>query len=75
MDNFEVELKLTVAHVKAILKHLGANISTELETINLLQNQTNSQLQAATTPIESVPAPAAEAPVQETQAAEPPAAA
>jgi len=56
MDNFELELKLTVAHVNAILKHLGQGVYSEVaDLINHLHSQSVPQVQAAT-----APAPAAE---------------
>lgn len=79
MENLELDLRLTVSHVNTLLKHLGNGIYSEVaEVIQLLHGQAQPQIQAAsiaTPPTDSVPAPAAEAPVQETQAAEPPAAA
>ena len=48
MENFELELKLTVAHVNTILKHLGAGAYAEVsELIGLLHGQSQPQLQAA----------------------------
>jgi len=60
MENIELELKLTVAHVNAILKHLGAGAYAEVaEVINLLHGQAKPQIEAAATP-----APAAEVPTE-----------
>ena len=53
MENLELELKLTVAHVNTLLKHLGNGAYNEVsELIALLHGQAQPQIVAAT------PAPA-----------------
>ena len=48
MENLELELKLTVAHVNAILKHLAAGAYAEVaDVIALLHGQAQPQMQAA----------------------------
>jgi hypothetical protein len=64
MENLELELKLTVAHVNTVLKHLGAGIYAEVaDLIQLLHGQAQPQIQAAAsapaTPVAD-PAPVAE---------------
>ena len=50
MDNLEVELKLTLAHVNAILKHLAKGAYEEVsEVIAMLHSQAKPQVEAATT--------------------------
>lgn len=52
MDNIEIELKLTVAHVNAILKHLASGAYAEVaDVIALLHAQAKPQVEAA------IPAP------------------
>lgn len=52
MDNLEIELKLTVAHVNAILKHLAAGAYAEVaDVIALLHSQAKPQVEAATPPV------------------------
>jgi hypothetical protein len=58
MDNLELELKLTVAHVNAILKHLAKGAYEEVsEVIAALHSQAKPQVEAATVakPAEPVP--------------------
>ena len=60
MENFELELKLTVAHVNAILKHLANGVYAEVaDVINLLHGQAKPQIEVA-----AAPAPAAETPTE-----------
>jgi hypothetical protein len=48
MDNLELDLKLTVAHVNTVLKHLGAGVYAEVaDLINLLHGQAKPQVEAA----------------------------
>lgn len=62
MENLELELKLTVAHVNTVLKHLGQGIYSEVaELINLLHGQSAPQVQAAANPTPADPAPQPEA--------------
>lgn len=59
MDNLELELKLTVAHVNTVLKHLGAGVYAEVaDLIQLLHGQAKPQIESA------VAAPVAPAPVE-----------
>ncbi len=49
MDNIEVELKLTVAHVNAILRHLAKGAYEEVvDIVALLHSQAKPQVEAAT---------------------------
>ena len=49
MDNIELELKLTVAHVNAILKHLAKGAYEEVaDLVALLHSQAKPQVEAAT---------------------------
>jgi len=65
MDNLELNLKLTVAHVNTMLKHLGAGVYTEVaDLINLLHGQAKPQIDLA------VSAPIAPETAPETPAAE-----
>jgi len=60
MDNLELELKLTVAHVNTVLKHLSAGVYSEVaDLISLLHGQAKPQIEtpAPETPPET---PAAE---------------
>ena len=51
MENFELELKLTVTHVNTILKHLGAGAYAEVaELVNLLHGQAKPQIENAAAP-------------------------
>jgi hypothetical protein len=62
MENLELELKLTVAHVNTVLKHLGQGVYSEVaELINFLHGQSAPQVQAATNPAPADPAPQQEA--------------
>ena len=62
MENLELDLKLTVAHVNAILKHLANGVYAEVaDVINLLHGQSVPQVQAASTTI-TEPANAPEEP-------------
>jgi hypothetical protein len=63
MDNLELELKLTVAHVNTVLKHLGAGVYAEVaEIIQLLHGQAQPQVQAAAASVPATDAPATDAP-------------
>ena len=65
MENFELDLKLTVAHVNTVLKHLGAGVYAEVaDLINLLHGQAKPQIESA------VIAPAAPETAPEAPAAE-----
>jgi hypothetical protein len=66
MENLELELKLTVAHVNTVLKHLGAGVYAEVaDLIQLLHGQAQPQIQAAAVTAPA-PAPAVDsAPVSE----------
>lgn len=65
MENLELDLKLTVAHVNTLLKHLGAGVYAEVsDLINLLHGQAKPQIESA------VVAPAALEAAQEAPAAE-----
>ena len=69
MENLELELKLTVAHVNTILKHLGAGIYAEVsELIAHLHGQATPQVQAAVQNASMQPAEAA--PQEEAQTAQ-----
>ena len=58
MDNFELDLRLTVAHVDAILKHLAKGTYEEVaHVIALLHGQAQPQIQAATIATPPVAAP------------------
>ena len=58
MENLELELKLTVAHVNTILKHLGSGVYAEVaELVNLLHGQAKPQIESAAAP---APAPTSE---------------
>jgi len=59
MDNLELDLKLTVAHVNTMLKHLGAGVYTEVaDLINLLHGQAKPQIDlAVSSPISPETAP------------------
>jgi hypothetical protein len=60
MENLELELKLTVTHVNAILKHLAKGAYEEVaDVINALHLQAKPQVEAASTP-PTTEAPAAE---------------
>ena len=51
MDNLELELKLTVAHVNAILKHLARGAYEEVaDLVALLHSQAKPQVEAAAAP-------------------------
>jgi hypothetical protein len=51
MDNLELELKLTVAHVNTLLKHLANGVYSEVaDLIQLLHGQSVPQVQAASNP-------------------------
>jgi len=69
MENLELDLKLTVAHVNTVLKHLGAGVYAEVaDLIQLLHGQAKPQIETAAN---AAPVAANE----DTQAAEPPSAA
>jgi len=49
MENLELELKLTVAHVNTVLQHLAKGVYSEVaDLIQLLHGQSAPQVQAAT---------------------------
>ena len=57
MDNLELELKLTVAHVNTVLQHLAKGAYNEVaDLIQLLHGQSTPQVQAAM----NAPAPVAD---------------
>jgi len=63
MENIELELKLTVAHVNTVLKHLGAGVYAEVaDLIQLLHGQAKPQIESAVVP---APAPVEAAPTEE----------
>ena len=48
MENLELDLKLTVAHVNTVLKHLGAGVYAEVaDLIQLLHGQAKPQIETA----------------------------
>ena len=50
MENLELDLKLTVAHVNTLLKHLGSGVYAEVaDLINLLHGQAKPQIESVTT--------------------------
>jgi len=56
MDNLELDLKLTVAHVNTLLKHLGQGIYSEVaDLITVLHGQARGQIDAATPAAEPAP--------------------
>jgi len=59
MENLELELKLTVAHVNTVLKHLGAGVYAEVaDLIQILHGQAKPQIESAAVapaPVEAVP--------------------
>jgi hypothetical protein len=60
MDNLELELKLTVAHINTVLKHLSAGVYSEVaDLIALLHGQAKPQIEAST-PENATEKPAAE---------------
>lgn len=65
MDNLELDLKLTVAHVNTVLKHLGAGVYAEVvDLITLLHGQAKPQIESATV-APAAPETASEAPAAE----------
>jgi len=56
MDNIELELKLTVAHINTVLKHLAAGAYAEVaDVIALLHSQAKPQIETApAAPVDSV---------------------
>jgi len=49
MDNLELDLKLSVAHVNTVLRHLGAGVYAEVaDLISLLHGQAKPQIEDAT---------------------------
>lgn len=65
MENLELDLKLTVAHVNTVLKHLGAGVYAEVaDLINLLHGQAKPQIESATV-APAAPETASEAPAFE----------
>jgi len=64
MENLELDLKLTVAHVNTVLKHLGAGVYAEVaDLIQLLHGQAKPQIESAVPPAPVAP-PAEEAPTE-----------
>jgi hypothetical protein len=60
MDNLELELKLTVAHVNTVLKHLSAGVYSEVaDLIALLHGQAKPHIEA--------PAPSSESKAEDQQ--------
>ena len=58
MDNLELDLKLSVAHVNTVLRHLGAGVYAEVaDLITLLHGQAKPQIEAAASPVAAEPAP------------------
>jgi len=58
MENLELDLKLTVAHVNTVLKHLGAGVYAEVaDLIQLLHGQAKPQIESAA----AAPAPVVDA--------------
>ena len=58
MEKLELELKLTVAHVNTVLKHLGAGVyAEEADLIKLLHGQAKPQIESAVSPAPVSPAP------------------
>ena len=58
MENIEIELKLTVAHVNTILKHLDMGVHAEVrQLIDFIAGQAQPQIQVAP---QAAPTPAAE---------------
>ena len=58
METLEIELKLTVAHINTILKHLGAGAYAEVsEIVNLLHGQARPQIEQASQPAPAQPEP------------------
>jgi hypothetical protein len=58
MENLELDLKLTVAHVNTVLKHLAAGVYAEVsEVIALLHGQAKPQVDAAAAPVAEEPTP------------------
>jgi hypothetical protein len=56
MDNLELNLKLTVAHVNTVLKHLGSGVYAEVaDLVNILHSQAKPQIAAATVASEPTP--------------------
>jgi len=56
MDNLELDLKLTVAHINTVLKHLAAGAYSEVaDVIALLHSQAKPQVEAATTAAPAAP--------------------
>ena len=65
MDNLELDLKLTVAHVNTVLKHLSAGVYAEVvDLITLLHGQAKPQIESATV-APAAPETASEAPAAE----------
>lgn len=48
MENLELDLKLTVAHVNTLLKHLANGVYSEVsEVIQMLHTQAKPQIESA----------------------------
>ena len=62
MDNIELELKLTVAHVNTVLKHLAAGAYAEVaDVIALLHSQAKPQIDTvAAAPVATAEEPEAQ---------------
>ena len=50
MENLELELKLTVAHVNTVLKYLGPVYAEVGDLIQLLHGQAKPQIESAVSP-------------------------
>jgi len=50
MENLELELKLTVAHVNTVLKYLGPVYAEVGDLIQLLHGQAKPQIESAASP-------------------------
>jgi len=56
MENLEIQLKLTVAHVQSVLKHLDMGVHAEVrQLIDFIVGQTNPQIESAAPPAPAVP--------------------
>jgi len=56
MDNLELDLKLTVAHINTVLKHLAAGAYAEVaDLIALLHGQAKPQIEAAASAAPAAP--------------------
>jgi hypothetical protein len=65
MENLELDLKLTVAHVNTVLKHLGAGVYAEVaDLINLLHGQAKPQIESVAPSAPVAPAVTDEVPTE-----------